>query len=150
MTDRYIDEEGNEHIQMLWEELIPEEVSDIDWDDPNDPYLLKAEARFRKALKQQQEEEEQERVKAEQASRRLSFTKHRLDEYVTFRIRGIAQKTKDWIFRSAEMLWDITHGEISYETVNTLRDSVLEKYDSADSHSKVLSFAKSFLQDLAN
>jgi integrase len=32
---------------------------------------------------------------------------------------------------------------------NALRDSVLEKYESPDSHSKVLSFAKAFLENLA-
>jgi hypothetical protein len=68
---------------------------------------------------------------------------------VTFRTKGIAPKSRDWIFRSAKALWSTTRGEISYETVNALRDSVLEKYDSPDSHSKVLSFAKSFFEHLA-
>jgi predicted transcriptional regulator YdeE len=149
MTDRYTDEEGNERIEMLWEELVPEEANEIDWEDPNDPYALKAEAKFREAVKRQREEAANEQANAEQIKGNLSFTKEELDAYVTFRTKGIASKSRDWIFRSAKALWAITRGEISYETVNALRDSVLEKYQSPDSHSKVLSFAKSFFENLA-
>jgi len=150
MTDRYIDEEGNERIEQLWEELIPEEGDEgVEWDEKNDPYMLKEEARLRKALKRQREEEAEQQAVDSQAQRNLSFTKDELDQYVTYRTKGIAPKSRDWIFRSSEALWAITHGEISYDTVNALRDSVLEKYKSPDSHSKVLSFAKSFLENLA-
>jgi hypothetical protein len=55
MTDRYIDEDGNERVDMLWEELIPEEMNDIDWNDPNDPYNIKAEAKLPEAVKQESE-----------------------------------------------------------------------------------------------
>ena len=150
MTDRYIDEDGNERIEMLWSELVPEEGDEgIEWDEKNDPYMLKAEAKYREALKRQKEEEAEENAKAEQAKRNLSFSKDELDQYVTSRTKGIAPKSHDWIFRSAEALWAITQGEISPDTVNALRDSVLEKYDSPHSHSKVLSFAKSLLKFLA-
>jgi hypothetical protein len=149
MTDRYIDEEGNERIEQLWEELVPEEGDEVEWDEKDDPYMLKAEARLRKAVNRQREEEAEEQAKHEQAERNLSFTKDELDQYVTYRTKGIAQKSRDWIFRASEALWAATRGEISYDTVNALRDSVLQKYDSPDSHSKVLSFAKSFLENLA-
>ena len=149
MTDRYIDEEGNERIEMLDEELLPEDGDEVDWGEENDPYMLKAEAKLRKAVKRQRDQEAEEQAKDEQAERNLSFTKDELDQYVTFRTKGIAKKSRDWIFRSSEALWTITQGEISHKTVNALRDSVLEKYESADSHSKVLSFAKSFLKFLA-
>jgi len=149
MTDRYIDEEDNERIEQLWEELVPEEGDEVEWNEKDDPYMLKAEARLRKAVKRQREEEAEEQAKDEQAERNLSFTKDELDQYVTFRTKGIAPKSRDWIFRSSKALWAITRGEISYETVNALRDSVLEKYESPDSHSKVLSFAKSFFEHLA-
>ncbi len=148
MTDRYIDEEGNERIEQLWEELVPEEGDEVEWNEKDDPYMLKAEAKLRKALKRQREAEAEEQTKDEQAERNLSFTKDELDQYVANRTKGIAPKSRDWIFRSSEALWAITQGEISHNTVNALRDSVLEKYDSADSHSKVLSFAKSFLKFL--
>ena len=42
MTDRYIDEEGNEQIEMLWDELIPEDGDEYD---KNDPYHLKAQTK---------------------------------------------------------------------------------------------------------
>jgi len=149
MTDRYIDEEDNERIEQLWEELVPEEGDEVEWNEKDDPYMLKEEARLRKAAKRQRAEEAEEQTKDEQAERNLSFSKDELDQYVAFRTKGIAPKSRDWIFRSAKALWTTTRGEISYETVNALRDSVLEKYDSPDSHSKVLSFAKSFLKFLA-
>ena len=149
MTDRYIDEEGNERIEQLWEELVPEEGDEVEWNEKDDPYMLKAEARLRKAVKRQREEEAEEQTKDEQAERNLSFTKEELDQYVTFRTKGIAPKSRDWIFRSSKALWAVTHGEISHDTVNALRDSVLEKYEAPDSHSKVLSFAKAFFKFLA-
>jgi len=59
MTDRYIDENGNEHIEMLRSELLPEEGDDgVEWDEKNDPYMFKAEARFREALKREREAEQ--------------------------------------------------------------------------------------------
>jgi hypothetical protein len=149
MTDRYIDEQGDERIEMLDEELVPEDGDEVEWHEENDPYMLKEEARLRKALKRQREEEAEEQAKAEQVDRNLTFTQDELDQFVTFRTKGIAPKSRDWIFRSSEALWAITRGELSYDTLNALRDHVLEKYDSPDSHSKVLSFAKSFLKFLA-
>lgn len=83
------------------------------------------------------------------AQRNLSFAKDELDQYVTDRIKGIRNKSHDWIIRSAAALWVSTHGEISHESVNAVRDCVLEKYESDESHSKVLSFAKAFLKFLA-
>ena len=78
----------------------------------------------------------------------LSFTRNELDDFVSIRLNGLAEKSRDWINRSSEAFWVITQGEISHDTVKALRDSVLEKYESAYSHSKVLSFAKSFLKFL--
>ncbi len=148
MTDRYIDEEGNEKIEMLWEELAPEEGDEVEWNEKDDPYMLKAEAKLREALKRQREEEEEQAIDA-QAQRNLTFTKDELDRFVGIRVKGLAEKSQDWIFRSSEALWAITQGEISPDTVIALRDSVLEKYESVESHSKVLTFAKSFLKFLA-
>ena len=149
MTERYTDEHGNERVHMSWEELIPPEANEIDWDDPNDPYNLEADRKLREALKRDAEKEAEEQAKAEAEKRNLKFAKDELDHYATSRAKGIAQKSQDWIFRSAEMLWGITRGEISSEILNRLRDQVLEKYKSGDSHSKVLNFAKSFCKFLA-
>jgi hypothetical protein len=88
MTDRYIDEDGNPRIDMLWEELIPEEMDDINWDDPNDPYQIEAEAKLREALKRKHEEEAEEQAKAGQAKRNLSFTREELDYMSQFGCRG--------------------------------------------------------------
>jgi len=61
----------------------------------------------------------------------------------------MAKKSVDWIDRSSEALWESTKGEISHQTVTGLRTFVLDKYQSRDSHSKVLSFAVGFLNFLA-
>jgi hypothetical protein len=79
----------------------------------------------------------------------LNFTQAELESYVTYRSEGLADKSKDWITRSSEALWESTEGEISHQTMTRLRTFVLEKYNSADSHSKVLSFAVGFLNFLA-
>jgi integrase len=78
-----------------------------------------------------------------------SFTQVELDAYVAYRSEGLAKKSKDWIARSSEALWESTGGEISHQTMTGFRTFVLEKYKSADSHSKVLGFASGFLNFLA-
>jgi integrase len=80
---------------------------------------------------------------------KLYFTREELDAYVAYRSEGMAKKSKDWISRSSEALWESTKGEISHQTVTGLRTFVLDKYQSRDSHSKVLSFAVGFLNFLA-
>ncbi|MGA7469408.1 MAG: hypothetical protein WBW25_01050, partial [Halobacteriota archaeon] len=92
MTDRYIDEEGNEKIEMLWEELAPEEGDEVEWNEKDDPYMLKAEAKLREALKRQREEEEEQAIDA-QAQRNLTFTKDELDRFVGIRVKGLAEKS---------------------------------------------------------
>ena len=79
----------------------------------------------------------------------LYFTRADLDAYIAYRSEGMAKKSKDWISRSSEVLWQSTNGEISHQTVTGLRTFVLDKYQSRDSHSKVLSFAVGFLSFLA-
>jgi len=79
----------------------------------------------------------------------LGFTHAELDQYVTHRSKGLADKSQDWIKRASKALWDSTKGEISHQSVTALRTFALEQYRSTDSHSKVLSFAKSFLKFLA-
>jgi integrase len=147
MTDRWYDEDGNMHIDMPFSEVAPEDWGALEWDEKDDPYMFKAEARFREALKREKEAEKQS--KDAKAKRNLSFTKDELHQYTDFRIKGIAPKSRYWIFQSAEALWASTHGEISQNTLDTLRNNVLEKYGSRDSHSKMLGFAKSFLERLA-
>ena len=87
--------------------------------------------------------------RASRAPLTLNFTRGDLDAYVAYRSEGMAKKSKDWISRSSEALWQSTKGEISHQTVTGLRTFVLDKYQSQDSHSKVLSFAVGFLNFLA-
>ena len=79
----------------------------------------------------------------------FSFTRNELDNFTSIRLNGLAEKSHDWIKRASQDLWESTKGEISQQSVTQLRTFALEKYSSADSHSKVLSFAKSFLKFLA-
>ncbi len=79
----------------------------------------------------------------------LYFSKSELERFAEHRKTGLRPKSIDWINRAAQALWDCTRGDISYETMTALRAFALEKYNSVDSHSKVLSFAKSFLKFLA-
>jgi len=79
---------------------------------------------------------------------RLSFTKPDLDAYAAQRKERLAKKSQQWIDTDAAELWESTKGVVSQPTPKELRQNVLKKYESADSHSKVLSFAKSFLKFL--
>jgi hypothetical protein len=87
--------------------------------------------------------------KPEDAQPALHFSKEDLERYVAHRQRGLADKSKYWIHRESEALWDSTHGEISHTSMTELREFALRKYTSVDSHSKVISFAKAFLRHLA-
>ncbi len=146
MTDRYIDDEGDEQIELLWEELIEEKGTDYD---KNDPHLLKAQSRYRKAAELERKEEV---IRDEEGGAELilRFTREELEGYTAQRQEKLAKKSRDWISQSSETLWDITKGEISYDTVNALRAYVLKRWESPDSHSKVLGFAVRFLKFLAS
>ena len=148
MTDRYIDEDGNERIEMLDEELLPEDGDEVDWGEENDPYMLKAEAKLRKAVKRQRDEEAEEQAKAAHPEGSIGFTRTELKEDVTHRSQGLAKKSLDWINRASEALWDCTQGGISAESMTALRDFALKKYSSIDSHRKVTGFAAAFLKFL--
>ena len=79
----------------------------------------------------------------------FSFTLHALDRYVAYRNEGLAKKSKDWINRASQALWDSTQGEISHQTMTNFRTYILSKYSSVDAHRKVLGFAAAFLKYLA-
>jgi integrase len=88
-------------------------------------------------------------LQQKESSLMLSFSRDELDRYVLSRKSGLAEKSRDWINRASKLLWDCTKGDISHQTVEMLRERALKEYTSPDSHSKVLSFAKSFLRFLA-
>ena len=84
-------------------------------------------------------------VKAEKNSNELRFSKSDLNDFVSHRKVGLAKKSMDWIDRASKLLWESTKGEVSSRTLTVLRQMVREKYNSVDSHSKVLGFATRFL-----
>ncbi|MEI7827608.1 MAG: hypothetical protein WCI87_07445 [Euryarchaeota archaeon] len=79
----------------------------------------------------------------------LHFSQTDLNNLVAHRKTELAAKSLDWIDRASLVLWESTGGEISHRTATTMWESVLDKYTSSDSHSKVLSFAVGFLKFLA-
>ncbi len=75
----------------------------------------------------------------------LSFTKDELKSYFKARALGLSDKTIYRIDKAAGMFWNATNGTVSKKHMDTLRQSVLSKYDSEDSKGKMLAFAKAFL-----
>jgi hypothetical protein len=127
MTDRYIDEEGNERIEMLWEELVPEEEGEgSEWDDAalSDTDSKQREARKREAI--QRANAPQDRKADERLT--LGFTRDELDHFTAQRKDGLAPKSHYWIDRSSEALWACTKGAISRETTAKLRERILQKH----------------------
>lgn len=78
----------------------------------------------------------------------LPFTAGELSSYVSNRIMGLAKLSCKWIMQAAKMFWQATLGMISQNTLEQLRTETLQRYRSWWSHSKTLSFAKSFLSYL--
>lgn len=79
----------------------------------------------------------------------LNYNKDELDAYTEKRLSGVADKTRNWIETASQTFWEQTQGVINLETINRLYNYTLEKWNSRDSWSKVLSFAKAFLEYLA-
>ncbi len=79
----------------------------------------------------------------------FSFTRAELEQYIAYRNEGLAKKSKDWINRASQALWESTQGEISHQTMTSFRTYVLSKYSSIDAHRKVLGFAAAFLKYFA-
>jgi|GEM_PF-265344 len=79
----------------------------------------------------------------------LSFSKSELDSYVVWKKERLAPKSKDWINRASQVLWDCTHGDVSEETMTGLRTFILDKYSSEYSHRKAVGFAVAFLKRLS-
>jgi len=65
------------------------------------------------------------------------------------RAAGLADKSVNWLKKSAELVWDATHGVVSVSTMRRLRDNVLLKYRDNDAKRKVLQFARAFLRYLS-
>jgi hypothetical protein len=83
------------------------------------------------------------------SSLELYFDQKELQSYKESRIVGLSKKSINWIDKSSDIIWDILKGCVSKERIDLLRNHVLKKYSSDYSHSKVLSFAVSFLKYLS-
>ena len=88
-------------------------------------------------------------MKPEDTQPTLHFFASDLESFTEHRKEGLAPKSLYWVERSSKTLWESTNGEISQRTMVSLRESVLDNYKSADSHSKLLGFATAFLRFLA-
>jgi hypothetical protein len=71
-----------------------------------------------------------------------------LKSYVEYREIGLTRKSQDWIGRAAKAIWDYTNGTVNKNNLDTLRTNILQKYQSEDAKSKMLSFAVAFLKYL--
>jgi hypothetical protein len=78
----------------------------------------------------------------------LWFTLDELNSYVEFRNSGLTKKSQNWIRRAAKAFWDYTNGIINKHNLDTLRSNTLQKYQSEDARSKMLSFAVAFVKYL--
>ena len=78
----------------------------------------------------------------------LSYTLDELNSYVEYRNTGLTKKSQDWIGRAAKAIWRYTNGTINKNNLDTLRTNILQKYQSEDARSKMLSFAVAFLKYL--
>ena len=79
----------------------------------------------------------------------LPFTKDELLSYVEARALGLSHKTIYRIEKTAATFWSITNGIISKMHMDSLRQFILNKYQSEDSKSKILAFAKALLKYLS-
>jgi hypothetical protein len=79
----------------------------------------------------------------------LDYSKEELEAYTEQRLTGIAEDTINWIKIASETFWQQTQGMISHKAIRDLYNYTLGRWDSRDSWSKVLNFAKSFLEYLA-
>jgi hypothetical protein len=62
-----------------------------------------------------------------------------LRSYKEYRKIGLTKKSYDWIERAAKTFWHYAKGIINKNCLVALRTNTLEKYQCADSKSKLLS-----------
>jgi integrase len=79
----------------------------------------------------------------------LTFSKKELDEYVSYRVSLVHQKSGTWLIKASKIFWEITQGCVTKTRIDQLRQFVLSEYQSRDSWGKIFYFAKSFLEYLA-
>lgn len=78
----------------------------------------------------------------------LTFTHKELESYTKARMIELIKKSKEWIRKASDILWNVTHGTISKKQMEILLKLVSNKHKSEDSIGKVINFAKAFLKYL--
>jgi integrase len=82
-------------------------------------------------------------------SLQLTFSRDQLVTYKKWRIAGLDRKSVNWMNKATDIVWSYTHGIISKETMDAVRNIALTKYKCVYSQRKVLYFAKGLLKYLA-
>ncbi len=77
------------------------------------------------------------------------FTRDELDAYRDFRLTGMAPRSRDWLIRSPDILWERTQGVVSRESLTAFRDYVVDTWPAMESHRKLLQFAAAFLKHIS-
>ncbi|MGZ4882855.1 MAG: hypothetical protein ACXVI0_10720 [Halobacteriota archaeon] len=78
----------------------------------------------------------------------LSFSRDELCGFVDARVTGLAEKSRYWINRAAQLLWRNSRGEVSRATMQRVRAATFTRYTCEWSHRKTLNFTRSFLKYL--
>ncbi|MGZ7115657.1 MAG: hypothetical protein ACXVI0_11495 [Halobacteriota archaeon] len=77
------------------------------------------------------------------------FTRDELDAYRDFRLTGLAARSRDWLIRAPEILWEHTQGVVSRGSLTAFRDYVVDTWPARESHRKLLQFTAAFLKHLS-
>ena len=79
-------------------------------------------------------------------ARELEFAKDDLDRWVNQRLRD-SPKSRDWILKTSDLIWSITEGTISTDTLDSLADYTLSTYR-GQSVKKVFMYTRNFLKTM--
>jgi len=77
------------------------------------------------------------------------FTRDELDAYRDLRLTGLAPRSRDWLIRAPDIMWERTKGVVSRESLTMFRDYVVDTWPAQESHRKLLQFAAAFLKHLS-
>ncbi len=61
----------------------------------------------------------------------------------------MAARSRDWLIRAPEILWERTKGVVSQESLTAFRDYVVDTWAARESHRKLLQFAAAFLKHVS-
>ncbi|MGZ7206010.1 MAG: hypothetical protein ACXVIV_05050, partial [Halobacteriota archaeon] len=61
----------------------------------------------------------------------------------------MAARSRDWLIRAPDILWERTKGVVSRESLTAFRDYVVDTWPARESHRKLLPFAAAFLKHVS-